>query len=105
MGLMTKPKRRRGTTKATGRNYKSEYKNFQSKPANLKRKAARNRARYALMKKGVVRVGDGMDVDHKNSSPLDNRPSNWRVIPASKNRSYPRTKRAKEKKIRANQYV
>ncbi len=28
-----------------------------------------------MVKKGVVRKGDGLHVDHRNNNPLDNRPS------------------------------
>ncbi len=46
------------------------------------------------MKKGVVKKGDGKDVDHK--VPLSkggtNDPKNLRAVPASKNRSFSRNK-------------
>ena len=58
---------------------------------------ARKRARYALEKKGRVRVGDGLDVDHRDGNAHNNSPSNLRVVPKSTNRSYARTKSAKKK--------
>lgn len=62
---------------------------YNSKPEQKKNRAARGRARYALMKKGLVRKGDGKDVDHR--MPLSrggsNDTSNLRVESASSNRS------------------
>ncbi len=95
MGIVSPKKRVRN--KSTGRNYAVDTK-YESTPKQKKRRASRNAARRALMAKGKVKVGDGLDLDHKNSNPLDNKPSNWRVEPASVNRSYPRTKTAREKK-------
>lgn len=74
------------------RNYKQE-RQYDGRPDVKKRRAARNRARYKLMKEGKVHKGDGKDVDHKK--PLtkggSNKRSNLRAVPASKNRSYKRT--------------
>lgn len=95
MGLVSPKKRVRN--KSTGRNYAVDEK-YESTPKQKKRRAERNAARHALMKKGVVHKGDGLDVDHINSNPNDNVPANWRAIPKSQNRSYPRTKTAREKK-------
>ena len=78
------------------RDYQAERK-YDSKPEVKKKRAARNRARYAMIKAGKAAVGDGKDVNHKNGNALDNRPSNWEVESASKNRSYPRTKTAGKK--------
>jgi hypothetical protein len=79
------------------RDYKKEYANYQGKPEQKKKRASRGRARYALMKKGRVRLGDGMDVDHKNTNANDNSPSNLRVLSKHTNRSYPRNKHAGKK--------
>ena len=79
------------------RNYKKEYENYQGKPSQKKKRASRGRARYSLMKKGRVRLGDGMDVDHKDTNANNNSSSNLRVQPKSENRSYPRNKRAGKK--------
>ena len=61
-----------------------------------KRKAARN-ARHSnrekFVKKGLVAVGDGTHVHHKNHNPLDNRVSNLQVIRASQHRKLHSSKR------------
>lgn len=79
------------------RDYAEEYKNYQGTKEQKKKRASRGRARYSLMKKGKVRLGDGMDVDHKDTNANNNSPSNLRVQPKSENRSYPRNKRAGKK--------
>lgn len=81
------------------RDYKKEYANYQSSPKQKKRRAARNKARRLLTKQGRVKKGDGKDVDHKNHNPKDNSAGNLRVQKASKNRSFPRTKKARVKYI------
>ena len=76
------------------RNYRNEYDSYHASPEQRKNRAARNRARYALEKAGVVSKGDGKDVDHK--VPLSkgggNARSNLGVTTASANRSFARTK-------------
>ena len=62
-----------------------------------KRRAKRNAARNKLKKEGRVRLGDGMDVDHKNTNPNDNSKKNLRVQSKSKNRSFARNKNAGKK--------
>lgn len=83
------------------RNYGAEYRSYHARPEQKKRRAARNTARNRMKAAGKVRKGDGMDVDHRNGNPRDNRRGNLAVKPASKNRSFPRTKTAR-KKNRAN---
>ena len=79
------------------RNYKKEYENYQGKPEQIKRRASRNAARAAMVKAGKARKGDGMDVDHANSDPLNNSTKNLRLQKKSVNRSFARTKTAREK--------
>jgi hypothetical protein len=79
------------------RNYASEYKNYQGKPEQIKRRASRNAARRVLEKEGKVRKGDGKDVNHRNGNPTSNKRSNLQVQTKSANRSYPRTKTAGKK--------
>jgi hypothetical protein len=47
-----------------------------------------------MLASGKVKKGDGKDVAHRNGNPKDNRKSNLKVVSASKNRSYKRTKTA-----------
>ena len=78
------------------RNYALEYKNYHSKPEQIKKRDARNAARAVLAKEGKVKKGDGQDVDH--ARPIakggTNARSNLRVVPKSENRSFARTKSA-----------
>jgi len=78
------------------RNYQREYQNYQGKPEQIANRAKRNSARAELSKEGVVRKGDGKDVDH--SRPIakggGNSRSNLRAVPKSQNRSFARTKSA-----------
>ena len=78
------------------RDYKKERK-YDSQPKVKAKRAARNRARYSLMKTGKVKKGDGKDVDHKDGNPHNNSKSNLRVQSASANRSYPRNKDGSKK--------
>ena len=74
------------------RDYKSEYKNYQGKPAQIKKRASRNAAR-AAMKAGGAAVA-GKDVHHKDGNPKNNKRSNLKAVSPSKNRSFPRNKKA-----------
>lgn len=79
------------------RDYKSEYKNYHSKPEQKKKRASRNAARSKMMAGGAVKKGDGKDVDHKNGNPKDNNKKNLRVTTKTANRSFPRNKKAGKK--------
>lgn len=79
------------------RNYRSEYDNYAGKPEQIKRRAARNHARAEMMKAGKVHKGDGIDVNHSDGNPLNNKRDNLYPQSKSNNRSYPRTKKAKKK--------
>lgn len=74
------------------RDYKKEYAEYHSKPEQKKNRAQRNAARREMEEKGLVRKGDGKDVDHKK--PIDkggsNERSNLRVLSRSENRGYRR---------------
>ena len=78
------------------RDYKKEYANYQGTDEQKKNRAKRNAARAEMEKKGVVRKGDGMDVDHR--TPIakggGNGSGNLRAVPKSKNRSFARTRTA-----------
>jgi hypothetical protein len=46
------------------RDYKSEYKKFQSSEEQKRKRAGRNKARRKAIKNGTVKKGDGMDMSH-----------------------------------------
>ena len=76
------------------RNYQREYK-IESK-SRRKKRVNRNFARRKMIKKGLVKKGDGKDVHHVGGNAL-NKHSKLKVVDASKNRSYPRNKKAGKK--------
>ena len=76
------------------RDYKQEYQVSQSSPSEIKKRSSRNKARRKLQKSGRVRLGDGLDVDHKDTNANNNSSSNLRVQSKSKNRSFKRNKKA-----------
>ena len=71
------------------RNYKKEYRNYHGKPKQRKERAKRTKAREQMEKKGIVKKGDGKDIDHK--TPLrsggSNGINNLRVRNRSNNRA------------------
>jgi hypothetical protein len=81
------------------RNYRKEYDNYHSKPAQRKARSSRVMARRKMAKAGLVKKGDGKDVHHTTGNPLNN--SKLAVKPASKNRSIARTKTARKKNPRS----
>ena len=79
----------------TVRNYKKEQR-YDSKPVVKKKRANRNLARRRAMRAGLVRKGDGKDVHHVGGNALKKH-SKLKVVSASKNRSYARTRKARKK--------
>lgn len=73
---------------------------YNSKPEQIKKREARNKARYQMIKAGKVRKGDGKDVAHLDGNALHNTRSNWGVQSKHKNRSYPRTRGGHKKNPR-----
>ena len=69
------------------RDYSLEYKNYQSKPSQIKRRAKRNQARRKAIKSGMAKKGDGKDVHHKDHNPFNNAGSNLKIASKSLNRS------------------
>lgn len=68
------------------RNYAKENK-WESSPEQVARRVARNRARAAAMRKGLVKKGDGKEVDHlgfNRKGALDN--SKVKVVSRTANR-------------------
>lgn len=76
-----------GKRKRTAEGVKHEYEKFQSSPKARAERSARNTARRNAIKSGRAHKGDGLEVDHKNSDPLDNSAGNLRVISRRANRS------------------
>jgi hypothetical protein len=66
---------------------------YNSKPEQVKRRMARNRARAAMIRAGKAHKGDGKDVGHADGNPM-NTPKkgtkNLRMESKRANRSYPR---------------
>ena len=78
------------------RNYKKEYANYHSKPAQKVNRAGRNKARKIVMKAGGTAKVAGKDVHHKNGNPRDNNMNNLSVASKTANRSFKRTRNAKK---------
>jgi hypothetical protein len=58
------------------RNYRKEYDEYHASPEQKKRRAQRNGARANAAKKGLVKKGDGKEVDHlgfNRKGKLDNK--------------------------------
>jgi len=69
------------------RDYKDEYKKFQSSIESKKDRAHRNKNRRKALRTGRVKKGDGKDIDHVDGNPKNNSSKNLRVISKSKNRA------------------
>ena len=72
--------------KSTGRNYKRDYKKFQSSDEQIADRSSRNSARRIKINNGDAEGGDGKDVDHKDGNPRNNKTKNLRMTSPSKNR-------------------
>lgn len=79
------------------RDYRKEHLNYKGTPEQLKKNAARKRARYAMEKAGKAKPFDGKDTDHRNGNVMDNSLKNLRMTSPKANRSYPRTKTARKR--------
>jgi hypothetical protein len=67
---------------------------YNSKPEQVKRRMARNRARAAMIRAGKAHKGDGKDVGHADGNPMNtpkNGTKNLRMESKRANRSYRRT--------------
>lgn len=82
------------------RRYDLEYARYHSKPAQKKRRAARNKARRKMVKAGKAKKGDGKDVHHKNSKSMSSSASNLAVVSRKKNRGFKRSKTGKNLGLR-----
>ena len=67
---------------------------YNSTPENIKKRDLRNKARAKFMKAGLVKKGDGTDVDHIKPvrSGGGNTSGNLRVMPRSVNRGWNKKK-------------
>jgi len=79
------------------RNYRNEYDKYQGTAQQKKNRAGRNAARRTLTKVGVVKKGDGKDINHRNGNPRDNSKKNLQVTTKRANRSFPRNSKAGKK--------
>lgn len=66
---------------------KAAQKKYNSKPEQIKRRSERNKTRRLMEKAGLVRKGDGKDVDHKDHNTGNTSRKNLRVQSKSVNRS------------------
>jgi hypothetical protein len=76
-----------GKRKRTKAGVAHEYEKYQSSDKAKAERAARNNARRSALRSGRVHKGDNKEIDHINSSPRDNSPSNIRVVSRRTNRS------------------
>lgn len=74
------------------RDYRREYDLYQGRPDVIHKRSERVTARRAAEKSGIAHKGDGKDLDHIKplSKGGSNKPANWRMVSASKNRSFSR---------------
>lgn len=73
---------------------------YNSQPEQVKRRTMRNRARANMIKAGKARKGDGKDVGHVDSNPMNTAKSgtkNLRMESKSRNRSFARNKNGSQK--------
>lgn len=68
------------------RDYKKEYREYSGTDEQIKRRAARVKARRYMEKNGRAHKGDGKDVDHKDGNPLNDNPDNLQMRSISANR-------------------
>ncbi|NBR23508.1 MAG: HNH endonuclease [Micrococcales bacterium] len=68
------------------RDYKEEYREYHGTPEQIKRRAARVKARRYMEKNGKAHNGDGRDVDHRDGNPLNDSPDNLQMRSRHANR-------------------
>lgn len=74
-----------GKRKRTKAGYKHQYEKWGGTAKAKAERASRNAARREAIRKGLAHKGDNTAVDHLDSNPRHNSPSNLRVISRSKN--------------------
>ena len=67
------------------RNYRKEYRDYHSKPKQIKNRSSRNKARAIMKKIRGIKSIKGKDIDHKNKNPRDNRIKNLRIVTTREN--------------------
>lgn len=72
------------------RDYAKEYREYHSRPEQIKKRSSRNKARALMIKSGKAHKGDGKDVDHKDRNANNNSLKNLRVVSQKKNRGWRR---------------
>lgn len=77
-------------THRTPEQIKKMNRTYGARPENVEKRVKNNQARAMLMKEGLVKKGDGKDVDHKKPlrSGGGNSRSNLRAIPKARNRGW-----------------
>ena len=67
------------------RDYAKEYRDYQGKPEQKKKRAMRNKANRIMKAKNGGTLG--RDVHHKDHNPMNNSPSNLSLVSKSVNRA------------------
>lgn len=85
-----KKEKRDPSSHRTPSQIKKMNKTYDSKPKQIKHREMSNKARADLMREGVVKKGDGKDVDHIKPVRYGgtNKRSNLRAIDKSRNRGW-----------------
>lgn len=75
-----------GKRKRTSAGYRHEQEKFKSSAKYKAEQVSRVTARRKAISSGRVRKGEDRDVDHRDSNPLNNSPSNLRIVSRKTNR-------------------
>ena len=75
-----------GKRKRTAAGYRHEQEKFKSSAKYKAEQVSRVTARRKAINSGRVRKGEERDLDHKDSDPLNNSPSNLRIVSRKTNR-------------------
>lgn len=70
----------------TKRDYKKEYEEYGGTEEQKKRRAQRNKARREAIRKGLVRKGDGKELDHVGANRKGSLGNRVRVVSKKTNR-------------------
>ena len=81
------PTNSKGFRKKKRDNWKTNYQYFLGSPEEIKRRAARNKARNDAVKAGRVKKWDkSKEIDHVDGNPKNNSKKNTRVVSRKANR-------------------